>query len=427
MKKNIILWLSFAIVFTLTLHSCVHDEISSSSDPSSKEYHSKSLWKEDEVYIKNVMKVYFEHESEIKKRNGIPLWDYAMTMGYANESFLIVPVAEGNKIVSCIQVPRNGDNISFMYENDLEHIKFFQGYTTLKNRKPLKLENFTSQSGRPAQVPCKISSVSMWYPDDEYGANGHWETHTVVTCPPEPIDGEGGETNPPEGPTYPYPGGGNSQPQQPKTPCEKTKALIDEPRIKDSLNALKAYAQTSTKKERGFQELKSGGVIKGNVTADNQMFFGIGQSSLGTVHTHQPGTIGIFAPRDIMTFLDIVRAQDANALGNAYSGTVSSVGTYFINFTGTASDLPPDMTDAEEEAYVAELVTNYVDFNKLLLKKEGKGPKQNLSNSGLEKLFNYLTNTMGLSGKITLIKEENGNTSTIEYNPDGTPKTLNPC
>jgi hypothetical protein len=85
------------------------------------------------------------------------------------------------------------------------------------------------------------------------------------------------------------------------------------------------------------------------------------------------------------------------------------------------------MTEIQEKAYIAGLVTNYVDFTDLMLEEEGKKRNEKLSNQGLEKLFKYLINTMGLDGKITLIKEENGSTSTIEFNPDGTPKTPNPC
>ena len=51
----------------LSLYSCIHDEIYSSADPSSTEYINKSLWKQDEKYIKNVMTVYTDNEEEIKK------------------------------------------------------------------------------------------------------------------------------------------------------------------------------------------------------------------------------------------------------------------------------------------------------------------------------------------------------------------------
>jgi hypothetical protein len=328
MRKKIILWLSFAIVFSLALHSCVHDEIYSSTDPTSKEYHSQSLWKEDEVYIKNVMKVYFEHESEIKRGNGIPVWDYAMTMGYANESFLIVPVAEGNKIVSCIQVPRNGDNISFMYETDPEHIKFFQGYTTLKDRKPLKLENLTSQIGRPAQVPCKITSVSMWYPDDEYGANGHWETHTVVTCPPEQIDGEGGETNPPQGPTYPYPGGGNSQPQQPKNPCERTKAALQNPKVKAKTDEMKNQSKLPSsdpnRGETGYKFKTDGTPSPKIIGGEHEVSLGDTGGYQGGYHNHTLDGIKMLAPADIAKMLQFAIAQPNGNISDGYMGMIGA-------------------------------------------------------------------------------------------------------
>ncbi|SIS62798.1 hypothetical protein SAMN05421639_11411, partial [Chryseobacterium shigense] len=166
MKKNLILRLLCIVVLCISLYSCVHDELSSSSDPTSKEYHSKSLWKEDETYIKNVMKVYNENEAQIKKVNGIPLWDYAMTMGYTDESFLVVPIANGKKIVSCIEVPRYGDQITFVYDNNKEHLKFFQGYTTAKKRKPV--EQTREQSSMAGRLKlCSVTVVEMWYPDNE--------------------------------------------------------------------------------------------------------------------------------------------------------------------------------------------------------------------------------------------------------------------
>jgi hypothetical protein len=241
---------------------------------------------------------------------------------------------------------------------------------------------------------------------------------------PVPFPGPtGGSVSVPNPQTHPIGGINNGI-----SPCEKTKALISKPQITDSLNALKAHAQTSTKKERGFQELKSGTLVQGNVNGDNLLEFGIGQNSLGTVHSHQPGTIGILAPQDVMTFLHIVREQDTNSLGNAYSGTVSSSGTYFINFTGTASDLPPAMTEAQEKVYVADLVKAYKEWEDVLSEDDRYSIDYLKVNKpqGLEILFFKLLKKMNLNDKVQLIKEENGNTSTIKENTNGT-TTPNPC
>uniref|UniRef100_A0AAU6WQ24 Uncharacterized protein n=1 Tax=Chryseobacterium endophyticum TaxID=1854762 RepID=A0AAU6WQ24_9FLAO len=378
MTKKMISWLACMAVFLFTQYSCVHDEIYSSSDPDSKEYRSKSLWKEDEKYIKKVMKIYNEHEKDIKKSSGIPDWDYAMSMGKYDESFMAVPIVENGKVVNTLVCGRFDSKVYFRYENSESNNSFFQGimfgkYTRYKTGPENNVNSYTQKG-----IVCITNSISMWYPNNESNpdAGGHWETNYYTNCYSFlDYSSPGWEDNGGGGYDYGDGGDGNNDPNNPdnQNPCEKTRNIVNNPQVKDSLNSLRNYAQNASKKtERGFQQLKSGTLVSGNVNGNNQMYFGIGSSSLGTVHTHQPGTIGIFAPQDIVTFLHIVREQDANDLGNAYSGTVSSVGTYFISFTGTASDLPPAMTDAEEAIYVNNLVIDYIDFTKLLLKKRRK-------------------------------------------------------
>lgn len=219
-----------------------------------------------------------------------------------------------------------------------------------------------------------------------------------------------------------------TQPNLPtrNNPCQKIKATVNKPQIQDSLIAMKSFAQTSIRTERGFQELKSGTLLSGTVTKKLQVEFGIGPNSLGTIHVHPLKGIAMFSAGDIVTFLHLLREQDASTLGNAYGGMVSASGTYFINFTGTASDIPPAMTEIQEEVYIENLVENYITDKNNLLKLESKIPGQQLSNIGLEKLFFNLLSSMGLDGKISLIKEENGKTSTIQKDSNGNP-VPNPC
>ena len=276
-------------------------------------------------------------------------------------------------------------------------------------------------------------------PGGSSGGGGGGGGNTPCTdCPPqtetptEPCNGNGVLTGPFDPVLSPGDGGCGGVVTIPtlptrNNPCEKTKAIVNKPQIQDSLISMKSFAQTSIRTERGFQELKSGTLLSGTVTEDLQVKLGIGPNSLGNIHVHPLKGIAMFSAGDIVTFLHLLREQDASTIGSAYAGMVSANGTYFINFTGTVSDIPPAMTEIQEKVYIAGLVTDYKDLCYILLKAEGKKTNQQLSNQGLEKLFNYLINTMGLNGKITLIKEENGNTSTIEFNPDGTPKTPNPC
>ncbi|WP_312399985.1 hypothetical protein, partial [Chryseobacterium sp.] len=182
MTKNLISWLLLLATFSFMLHSCVHDEMSTSADPSSKEYHSKSLWKEDEKYIKNVMQVYLENETRIRKVSGEPLWDYAMTMGYFDESFLMVPIKSSNKVVSVLSVQRIEGKIYFNYSDNKEYITFFQRYL-FSTRKKVQDNQEVSLASR---MECNTKAISTWYPDNENDpeGSGHWGTTTVTICKP---------------------------------------------------------------------------------------------------------------------------------------------------------------------------------------------------------------------------------------------------
>jgi hypothetical protein len=208
-------------VFVLLLQSCVHDELYSASDPTSKEYHSKSLWKEDKKYIKNVMKVYLENESEIKKTSGTPYWDYATTVNNFDESFLMVPVVEGKTVVSILKVPKHGSKIYFYYTNSNEELEFFQGLVFSKYKKPLKSDDVSETN----KITCNRQWISIWVPDNNNNPDGpgHWDTRSVIRCRQEidqcvgvvnefgQCEGGGGSN-----PGYPYPGGGG--PSEPETP-----------------------------------------------------------------------------------------------------------------------------------------------------------------------------------------------------------------
>ncbi|MCY0978727.1 hypothetical protein PGH12_10430 [Chryseobacterium wangxinyae] len=446
MKKNLLLRLCLMMTVMLSLYSCISDEITSQENPSetlnAARFSSKSLWEEDEKYISKVREVYAKNANEnyIQQKYGTIYWDYATTMDQFDESYLMVPVLRNNKVINILEVFRVKNRVYFQFSaDDLESNEFFQ--TLIFDRDIIKAAESSDgkdtfeKTGTINVSVCKKYTIIVGYVEGASGEQYPIE-NTKTICKfvemalpasqclglEDPATGEcmgagsgGGESG------YEYP-----EPPEEEDPCEKVKTLLENPQIQDSLTGFKNHAQTNTKKEKGFQELKSGTIQAGSTSAGNEIFFGIGINSKGTVHTHQPGTIGILAPQDIMTFLHIVRQQDANSLGNAYNGTVSDSGTYFIYFTGTISDLPSGMTEAQEEAYVRKLVRLYKTDYRLLLKEENKIPGQKLSNFGLEKLFFNLLDNIGLTGKITLLKEKDGNTSTIQKDSNGNP-IPNPC
>lgn len=143
----------------------------------------------------------------------------------------------------------------------------------------------------------------------------------------------------------------------------------------------------------------------------------------------------MFSPKDILSLLTFAQVQNqtlpvgstADYTGNAFVGMISQSGSYFVTFNGGSGDLPPPMTDAEEDAFEIEMNKAYKDYIKKLLKAEGKTTGDTLSQQGLQKLLFEIVKKMGLEGKINLIQQDGSNTSTIEQNSDGTIKTPTPC
>ncbi|WBV56485.1 hypothetical protein PFY10_20060 [Chryseobacterium daecheongense] len=369
MKSKFILKLLLLVAFSILVYSCMHDDLNSSAENSpSKEYNSKSLWKEDETYIKNVMKIYQENESEIKKVNGTPLWDYAMTMGRTNESFLIVPIANGKTIVSCLKVPRNGNYITFINDIDPEHIKFFEGYATLEKRKPLKQDKMSSEAARGI-VQCAVSSVSMWYPNSETNpdAGGHWETQYITVC--NEIGGGDTPTNPnPEGPTFPYYPGGGGGTNSSGNPCQKLKEKTTSTNFQSNITTLEG--KTGDNYESGFRISSDGqSQILQNKPGTREVDMKIFTNTVLLMHSHYDKLFPMFSPGDIVFFNKwIIWAQNWNSvstntpkipLNDLTFVLVTSNGNYSINFDGTNTTSLPNYTQEEfdnlNEKYIEQL------------------------------------------------------------------------
>jgi hypothetical protein len=367
MKKKLLLRLCLILMVTLSLYSCIHEEIISSTDPASTEYTNKSLWKQDEKYIKNVMKVYAEHETEIKKANGIPYWNFATTVDSFDESFVAVPVIDNGKVVSVLKVPRHGKNIYFYYTNETSDLRFFQGLVFAKYKKAEVPNGSIAQTD---MITCTRQWMYMWYPDDESNPEpesgaGHWEGVSVIKCKQLKDECLGvinefgqcdGGTNS-EG--YPYPGygGGGGEPEEEEEeeedPCKKIKANFADERFKNQFNALNTAENFSKDHEVGFYEKAS--VVNGSTTQS----FGttVGPSCGDTApipnvagitgfgHTHNDNncnnnsyTIRVPSADDIMIFLFKMVRQSYNYYGNysnAYYLTVTSQGSYNLSYTGS--------------------------------------------------------------------------------------------
>jgi len=440
MTRKIISWLSFLAVFIFILQSCVHDEMYSASDPASKQYNSKSLWKEDEIYIKNVMQVYFENETEIKKTSGTPYWDYATTVNTFDESFLMVPIVEGKNVVSVLKVPRHGSKIYFYDTNSPEDLAFFQGLIFSKYKKVLHFED----SPEASKTVCTRQWISIWMPDNPYetdpnSGNGHWDSRSVIVCkqlmdnclgivmPNGECSTEGGG-----GDYYPYPGGGgNSQPQQqPKTPCEKTKDIISNPKMQAGLTELKD--QSTQGGEKGIKFKADGTPSATIIGSDHFVNLGDKTGYEGGYHNHTPTGIPMLSPPDIDQLLGFAKAQPTSNpanVNNAYLGMIAPNGMhYVIHFNGTYDDAIKTFSQEQLD----EFSDKYSDLERDLKEPILNGTKYinsngKINNLGVETLFFETLKKMGLEGKVNLQRvETNGIIQNINLDNNNTPNAI-PC
>ncbi|MDN4012863.1 hypothetical protein QX233_10345 [Chryseobacterium gambrini] len=418
MTKKMISWLSFMAVFLFLLHSCVHDEIYSSSDPASAEYHSKSLWKEDEKYIKNVMKIYSEHEDNIKKFSGTPDWDYAMSMGRYDESFMVVPIIENGKVVNTLACARFDKKVYFRYENSETNEAFFQNIIYGKYTR-YKTEADNTKTNTQKGIVCITKTISMWYPDNESNPNagGYWETNYYTNCYNFlDYSGPGWEDN--GGGGYDYGGGGgsgNNDPNNPnnQTPCEKTKNIINNTAIKAKIDDLKTKSTGSL--ENAYKFKADGTTSNLIVGGKHEVDFGDKTGFQGGYHNHTTGT-EMFSPADIEQLLQFALAQgNYGDPSNAFLGMVAPNGFHYVMyFNGNYQDALTSFSQNEIDEIKKDFQTRYGLYN-------------SLGQTGLEKLFFSALKDMNLEGKVTLQRiDNNGMINTIIKNNDGTRSDI-PC
>ena len=434
MKKNLMLRLCLILTVLLSLYSCIHDEVISSSDPSSTEYTNKSLWKQDERYITNVMKVYAENEAEIKKVNGIPYWNYATTVDSFDESFVAIPIIDNGKVTAVLKVPRHGKKIYFYYTHEESDLMFFQGLVFAKHKKAGMMDGSTAQTNGMA---CTRQWISMWFPDSESNPDpdtgaGHWESTSIIKCestkdecigialPNGDCDLTGGTDG-----GYPYPGGGGegNEPEE-EDPCDKLKTKITGIEFKQKLQSLTNPANFALDHEVGFFE-KNGQFFPAASDPCNYELKATTnvQCISGIMHTHPTaGCDGGLkdktpSPGDIAVFLNIILPQAQSCLGNmkdAYSLTITPWGNYMLKYSNT--NLPTNNNFNMDELFKI--------FNKQIQKLENK----NLyTPDNVEKTFmKFIDDYMNVDG-LEVYKVTENSSEKLDYDPATGTTTKTPC
>ncbi|WP_407509876.1 hypothetical protein [Elizabethkingia anophelis] len=197
MNRKLLYTLVWGFLLMLLFNGCrTNDEaIKNERQIQGAEYSSKTLWTEDEKYIKNVIKIYNQNKETVSKSTqikGEPFWDYAMTMGQLNESYLEVPVVNQEKVVQILRVIRKGSQVYFGSNSEEKaSLDFFQQlifgkYTIIKGEEERKGKVQNTGGGATAygEVVCTTRKISMWYPDNNNNpdGSGHWESKYETKC-----------------------------------------------------------------------------------------------------------------------------------------------------------------------------------------------------------------------------------------------------
>ncbi|MDC8105496.1 hypothetical protein MTQ00_13215 [Chryseobacterium sp. B21-037] len=428
MENKIILKLLLLVVFSISLYSCIHDEVTSASDPSSKEYTNKSLWKEDEKYIKNVMKVYQENESEIKKGNGTPLWDYATTMDSFDESFLMVPVVDNGKVLSVLQVPRHGSKIYFIYKQSQNDISFFQNYISPRVKKAINTESNSNKGG----LVCSTKTISVWLPNNESnpdpdGGDGEWVSSRVTTCrvidAPIEISDCLGIVDPVTGLCDMGTGGGGGTgypyPDTPETPCDKMKTQNSSVDFKNKVTELDKPEIFKKTQETGYAVAYGPQINYESLanTDNDNLKLPPGNKYFGFMHVHldKEGVVKIFSPADLFTFLTscVRNAQDKGLMVDAFGMVITSQGNYILKYSGDGSFGIGPNTLANWQSWYEKEYSNL---------KESE-----LANSGIvEKIFTqFLEEKVKING-LEFYKSDKATGNTTKLKFDGKDKPVNP-
>ncbi|WP_234111074.1 hypothetical protein [Chryseobacterium sp. R2A-55] len=210
-------------------------------------------------------------------------------------------------------------------------------------------------------------------------------------------------------------GGGNVVAPPQKTPCQKTKEMLENPKTKPAISFLKA--NSSAGREKGVMFKADGtpsAIIQGG---EHSVNFGDKSGYQGGYHNHTPTGTPMFSPGDFDQLLNFALGQGNLTVTNAYLGMVARNGMhYIIRFNGSYNDALVTFSDTDLKKYRRD----YREIKKNLMDPEKNGSNYinadgSINNKGVEKLFFEITQNMNLSNKISLQRiENNGNVQSVQ-------------
>ncbi|MDR2237986.1 MAG: hypothetical protein LBE92_17830 [Chryseobacterium sp.] len=429
MKKITIRFLFF-LVTGLFLHSCqTEDDVTNSPqhELQSKNYVSKSLWKEDEVFIKNVKQIFEKNlnKSYFIHKYGEVYWNYAMSFDHFDESFLQAPIVKNGKVEHIMTVNRIGNKIFFSKKtDDSDSKKFFQSLI-FNHSDNVSLKTGSSRAFSKGGG-CITRTVTWTWTDSVTGEVLQVDTFVITEClpsDPTPISdcleedctgGGGGGTLPGGG--YPYPLANMGE-----NACDKIRAQNADSNFKSKVQNLKS--KTGYSSESGF---RVGAAAPGsgqsgtqyqelsNKPGTQELDFRIFPTTYGIMHTHYDGLIPIFSPGDINLFILLLQNAHANniPLNNVFISVVTSQGTYQLRGDGINIDNLMLYTDNQ-------IITLNEKYKEML-------ENPNISSSDLKKGFlSFMKDYMKIEGAELYEITDDDNSKKLQLNNNNTLMSAN--
>lgn len=292
----------------------------------------------------------------------------------------------------------------------------------------------------PACYTSSCSTTVIWIPDESFPGS-----------PGMPGGGGGGPSIPPKDPCglvtvfyrlAPRCGGGNTGLPELDDPCEKTRNMLQKPKMQQAIAAVteqaKKAASDANEGEIGKIE-KNGEFYPADVSENHHVTFNNINGSTGIYHNHTFSGAKIHSPPDINFVLSLAQGQtNASNYGDVYVGMIGAtkcypvtagcyrIFHYIIRFSGTASDVTKNYTEDE----MKELNKAYRNRENILREKlpyvDFLGDIT-LNKKGYEKLFFETLDKMGLSDKVILQRiDDDGTINNINLDANGIPEAT-PC
>lgn len=359
---KILLW-----AFVFALSSCRTEEVLYSSPIQGESYTAKSLWKEDEVFIKNVKKIYDENANPIRMYSeyGEVYWDYASSLNTFDERYLIAPIVKGNQVVAYMEARRKGGSVYFEFTKGDNKVNTFFNPLIFKDKhlksvspsdRVASLEEGMEVNGYPQRVlECKVITVTLIIGQVEggpYDGEDITKTETRTVCkfvdgPQLPVDhciGDYDQYGNCQVSGGGYGGGGYSYPNEEEEgierDCDRIKRIGQNFKTKSLFKSLDSRKNdfvpgTSLYSEKGYilTEGTNGDIMETFIEGEagkSEMRFNISQPIDGFMHSHYLGLLSVFSVSDLGSLAWMYKNGKIKNTETFVFGLVTASGTRYI-------------------------------------------------------------------------------------------------